>query len=183
MLDGSETGEVNALAITKEGNHFVSGGEDKEVKLWGYDEGICYFSGKGHSGTITRVIININIFRLQLVQIRKLLFLLELKELYFYGKCLNLLLIPKLIKNYQQSKKLKEPKKPKQFKLVKLIIKMDNQLNQPRNQCLNQSNLQIKNQQKNEFINIRNNIFNILLILLIFHKSKKLLILLIYYSF
>jgi len=55
MLDGSETGEVNALAITKEGNHFVSGGEDKEVKLWGYDEGICYFSGKGHSGTITRV--------------------------------------------------------------------------------------------------------------------------------
>lgn len=55
MLDGSDDGEVNALAITKEGEHFVSGGEDKEVKLWGYDEGICYFSGKGHSGTITRV--------------------------------------------------------------------------------------------------------------------------------
>jgi len=43
MLDGSEESEVNALAITKEGEHFISGGEDKIVKLWGYDEGICYF--------------------------------------------------------------------------------------------------------------------------------------------
>lgn len=39
----------------REGEHFVSGGEDKLVKLWGYDEGLCYFSGTGHSGTITRV--------------------------------------------------------------------------------------------------------------------------------
>jgi len=29
MLDGSEDSELNALAITKEGEHFVSGGEDK----------------------------------------------------------------------------------------------------------------------------------------------------------
>jgi hypothetical protein len=29
MLDGSDDGEVNALAITREGEHFVSGGEDK----------------------------------------------------------------------------------------------------------------------------------------------------------
>ncbi|CAD8204481.1 unnamed protein product [Paramecium octaurelia] len=50
MLDGSDEGEVNALAITKEREHFVSGGEDKEVKLWGYDEGICYTKGQGHSG-------------------------------------------------------------------------------------------------------------------------------------
>ncbi len=56
MLDGSEEGEVNALAITREGEHFVSGGEDKEVKLWGYDEGICYYLGTGHSGAIQRVI-------------------------------------------------------------------------------------------------------------------------------
>eukprot|EP01015_Nassula_variabilis_P029619 TRINITY_DN6378_c0_g1_i5.p1 TRINITY_DN6378_c0_g1~~TRINITY_DN6378_c0_g1_i5.p1 ORF type:complete len:563 (-),score=111.82 TRINITY_DN6378_c0_g1_i5:24-1712(-) len=33
MLEGSEEGEINALAITKEGEHFVSGGEDKIVKL------------------------------------------------------------------------------------------------------------------------------------------------------
>lgn len=55
MLDGSDTGEVNALAITKEGEHFVSGGEDKKIKLWDYDEGISYYQGLGHSGNITRV--------------------------------------------------------------------------------------------------------------------------------
>ena len=55
MLDGSDSGEVNALAITKEGEHFVSGGEDKRIKLWNYDEGISYYTGLGHSGTISRV--------------------------------------------------------------------------------------------------------------------------------
>lgn len=29
MLEGSDEGEINALAITREGEHFVSGGEDK----------------------------------------------------------------------------------------------------------------------------------------------------------
>jgi WD40 repeat protein len=55
MLDGSDSGEINALAITREGEHFVSGGEDKLVKLWDYDEGISYYTGVGHSGSITRV--------------------------------------------------------------------------------------------------------------------------------
>ena len=55
MIDGSDTGEINALAITKEGEHFVSGGEDKKIKLWDYDEGISYYAGVGHSGSITRV--------------------------------------------------------------------------------------------------------------------------------
>ena len=55
MLDGSDSGEINAIAITKEGEHFVSGGEDKLIKLWNYDEGISYYTGVGHSGTITRV--------------------------------------------------------------------------------------------------------------------------------
>lgn len=58
MLDGSEDGEVNALAITKEGEHFISGGEDKLVKLWGYDEGLLYYKGVGHSGGITRIAIS-----------------------------------------------------------------------------------------------------------------------------
>lgn len=56
MLDGSDSGEINALAITKAGEHFVSGGEDKKIKLWDYDEGISYYAGIGHSGNITRVI-------------------------------------------------------------------------------------------------------------------------------
>lgn len=55
MLYASEEGEINALAITKEGEHFVSGGEDKKVKLYDYDEGICYYVGKGHSGSITKL--------------------------------------------------------------------------------------------------------------------------------
>lgn len=57
-LDGSEEGEVNALAITREGVHFVSGGEDKLVKLWSYDDGICYYIGAGHSGAITKMTIS-----------------------------------------------------------------------------------------------------------------------------
>jgi WD40 repeat protein len=43
MLDGSETGEIDALCITENGENFVSGGQDKRVKLWDYDEGICYY--------------------------------------------------------------------------------------------------------------------------------------------
>jgi WD40 repeat protein len=57
MLDGSDSGEVNALAIYKEGEHFASGGEDRKIKLWDYDEGISYYQGLGHSGNITRVIL------------------------------------------------------------------------------------------------------------------------------
>lgn len=60
MLDGSDSGEINALAITKEGDFFVSGGEDKKIKVWDYDEGICYFTGVGHSGVISKVINLIN---------------------------------------------------------------------------------------------------------------------------
>ncbi len=58
MLDGSETGELNALAITKEGEHFVSGGEDKVLRVWDYDEGISYYKGIGHSGAISRIAIS-----------------------------------------------------------------------------------------------------------------------------
>jgi len=58
MLDGSDSGEINALAITHEGEHCVSGGEDKKVKIWDYDEGICGWEGIGHSGGITKVAIS-----------------------------------------------------------------------------------------------------------------------------
>jgi cilia- and flagella-associated protein 52 len=58
MLDASEHGEINAMAISKEGEHFVTGGEDKRLKVWSYDEGMCYFSGIGHSGSISKVRLN-----------------------------------------------------------------------------------------------------------------------------
>ena len=38
-----------------EGEHFVSGGEDKVLRVWDYDEGISYFKGIGHPGAITKV--------------------------------------------------------------------------------------------------------------------------------
>ena len=56
-FDGSSTGEVNALAITSDGEHFVSGGSDKIVKLWSYDEGLTHYNGTGHSGAITKIAI------------------------------------------------------------------------------------------------------------------------------
>ena len=55
MLDGSDSGELNALAITREGEHFVTGGEDKLIKLWDYDEGLSHYVGQGHSGVISNI--------------------------------------------------------------------------------------------------------------------------------
>lgn len=58
MLDGTEDGEINALSISKGGNWFMSGGEDKLVRLWGYDDGATYYTGTGHAGTINRIAIS-----------------------------------------------------------------------------------------------------------------------------
>lgn len=55
IIDGSDNNEVNALAIDKDGHAIISGGGDKLVKLWGYDEGHSYFIGVAHSGAITKV--------------------------------------------------------------------------------------------------------------------------------
>lgn len=43
------------LVNFRSGDHFVSGGGDKSVKLWGYDDGMCYYNGVGHSGSIVKV--------------------------------------------------------------------------------------------------------------------------------
>lgn len=60
MLDGAEEGDINTLCITKTGENFVSGGGDKIVKLWGYDDGMCYYNGVGHSGSIVKLAISPN---------------------------------------------------------------------------------------------------------------------------
>jgi len=57
-IDGSQEGEINALAITSEGEHFLSGGADKLLKLWGYDDGMNYYIGRGHSGDVTKIAIS-----------------------------------------------------------------------------------------------------------------------------
>ena len=55
MMDGSQDGELNSLSMTKSGEYFVSAGEDKEVKIWDYDQGVCKYVGFGHSNIINRV--------------------------------------------------------------------------------------------------------------------------------
>lgn len=60
MLDGSAEGEVNTLAITAQGEHFLSAGEDKILRLWNYDEGLSYYKGIGHSGAITKIGVSPN---------------------------------------------------------------------------------------------------------------------------
>jgi WD40 repeat protein len=56
-LEGSSSEQVSALAIDSEGEAIVSGGGDKLVKLWGYDEGNCYAMGTAHSGSVNRVAV------------------------------------------------------------------------------------------------------------------------------
>merc|ERR1712086_1106371 len=53
VLEASEEGELCTLSISKSGSHYVSGGEERLLKLWDYDEGVCKYIGVGHSGTIT----------------------------------------------------------------------------------------------------------------------------------
>mmetsp|Transcript_34261 Transcript_34261/g.80051 ORF Transcript_34261/g.80051 Transcript_34261/m.80051 type:complete len:616 (-) Transcript_34261:179-2026(-) len=52
VLEGSEEGELTTLSITRSGSHFVTGGEERLLKLWDYDEGVCKHIGVGHSGSI-----------------------------------------------------------------------------------------------------------------------------------
>ncbi|XP_067914795.1 cilia- and flagella-associated protein 52 isoform X2 [Heterodontus francisci] len=57
-LDGSLSGSVNGMDITANGDFFVTGGEDKLIKLWRYNEGEVTHIGIGHSGTINRIKIS-----------------------------------------------------------------------------------------------------------------------------
>lgn len=57
IVDGSNAGEITSLDISADGEVFASGSADKLVKLWGYDEGHCYYYGLGHSGAVKRVAI------------------------------------------------------------------------------------------------------------------------------
>lgn len=43
-VEGSEQ-ELNTIAITNQGKHFVTGGQDGLLRIWNYDEGVCYFEG------------------------------------------------------------------------------------------------------------------------------------------
>ena len=94
------------------------------MKLWGYDDGMCYYNGVGHSGHINKVNFKL---RLLLVPIKNLLLVSAPKEQFSYGKLLKkylefmlkVLLKSKLrINRRARKKKLhKSPKYPKNQKL------------------------------------------------------------------
>ena len=57
-IDGAEEGEVNCLAMQSEGLYFGSGGDDKLIRVWKYNEGLCYYVGEGHAGSVVRMAIS-----------------------------------------------------------------------------------------------------------------------------
>ncbi|CAE8612968.1 unnamed protein product, partial [Polarella glacialis] len=57
VLEGSDEGELTTLSMSKSGSHYVTGGEERLLKLWDYDRGVASHIGVGHSGTITCVAI------------------------------------------------------------------------------------------------------------------------------
>ncbi|KFW11228.1 WD repeat-containing protein 16, partial [Eurypyga helias] len=54
-VEGSASGSINGMDITSAGACFVTGGDDRLVKLWDYHEGAVTHVGVGHSGNITRL--------------------------------------------------------------------------------------------------------------------------------
>ncbi|KAJ0050587.1 hypothetical protein NL108_004995 [Boleophthalmus pectinirostris] len=54
-IEGSQSGTINGLHITQDGKYFVTGGDDKLVKVWDYMEGIVTHTGIAHGGSITTV--------------------------------------------------------------------------------------------------------------------------------
>jgi len=54
-LEGAKTGSVNAMDISTDGQFIVTGGDDKLLKVWTYNEGEVVAVGTGHSATISRI--------------------------------------------------------------------------------------------------------------------------------
>lgn len=49
---------VNALDISNDGEFYVSCSADRSVKVWHYDEGVCWYTGEGHSSAVHKVKIS-----------------------------------------------------------------------------------------------------------------------------
>uniref|UniRef100_A0AAV2LMM8 Cilia- and flagella-associated protein 52 n=1 Tax=Knipowitschia caucasica TaxID=637954 RepID=A0AAV2LMM8_KNICA len=54
-MEGSHSGAINGVHITQDGKYFVTGGDEKLVKIWDYVKGIVTHTGKAHGGSITSV--------------------------------------------------------------------------------------------------------------------------------
>lgn len=56
-LEGSSQEQISSVAIDADGEAIASGGGDRLVKLWGYDEGNCYATGIAHSSAVNKVAV------------------------------------------------------------------------------------------------------------------------------
>jgi len=54
VIDGGD-GFMTSLDVDPIGEFFVSGSEDKLLKIWHYDDGLPVAIGRGHSGSIKAV--------------------------------------------------------------------------------------------------------------------------------
>ncbi|XP_033630475.1 cilia- and flagella-associated protein 52-like [Asterias rubens] len=54
-VDGSKTGAVNGMMVSPDGQHFVTCGDDKLIKVWNYEEGSVTHVGIGHSGEVNKL--------------------------------------------------------------------------------------------------------------------------------
>uniref|UniRef100_A0A8B9LUC0 Cilia- and flagella-associated protein 52 n=1 Tax=Astyanax mexicanus TaxID=7994 RepID=A0A8B9LUC0_ASTMX len=54
-LYGSLTGAINSMDISQEGEHFVTGGDEKLIKVWHYTDGDVTHVGVGHSSSISSI--------------------------------------------------------------------------------------------------------------------------------
>uniref|UniRef100_A0A673CZF3 Cilia- and flagella-associated protein 52 n=1 Tax=Sphaeramia orbicularis TaxID=375764 RepID=A0A673CZF3_9TELE len=59
-LKASQSGPINGMHISQDGKHFVTGGNDKMLKVWDFMEGVVTHVGIAHGGTITSVQICTN---------------------------------------------------------------------------------------------------------------------------
>ncbi|XP_028829346.1 cilia- and flagella-associated protein 52 isoform X2 [Denticeps clupeoides] len=59
-LEGSLSGAINGMHVSHDGNHFVTGGDEKLLKVWNYMKGTVSNIGTGHSGSITAIKICCN---------------------------------------------------------------------------------------------------------------------------
>lgn len=57
-VPGSRTAELNSLSLSPDGRFFVTGGNDRIVKVWDYDRGECVAVGLAHSCSITKVCVS-----------------------------------------------------------------------------------------------------------------------------
>jgi WD40 repeat protein len=52
-LEASSSASINGLDLTLDGKYFVTGGSDKVIKVYDYEEGSVVGIGIGHSSEIT----------------------------------------------------------------------------------------------------------------------------------